>query len=134
VSYKVKPVASYEDLSRAKTTIQTEDVRDYSTPIHVHVLVCSVWPHIPPCSVPQVSTVIMINCGGTVDLMEFLEPPSTVTIYVFDNHRPYHLQNVREHNTQVIATWPFHLPSFNSSSGLVTLVMPISPRVFFFFF
>jgi cell division control protein 45 len=50
---------------------------------------------------PQIASIIMINCGGTVDLMEFLAPPPEVTVYVIDCHRPYHLENVREHNSQV---------------------------------
>jgi hypothetical protein len=49
----------------------------------------------------QISSVIMINCGGTIDIVDFLQPPPDATIYILDSHRPYHLNNVREHIQQV---------------------------------
>jgi cell division control protein 45 len=44
----------------------------------------------------------MINCGGTVNLTEFLELPRNVQVHVMDSHRPYHLRNVAEQNSQVV--------------------------------
>ena len=44
----------------------------------------------------------MINCGGTVDLKEFFNLDQSVSIYVLDSHRPYHLNNVRDTNEQVV--------------------------------
>lgn len=49
----------------------------------------------------QISSIVMINCGGGIDLMEFIQPEPHVTVYVLDSHRPYHLRNVQEHNRQV---------------------------------
>ena len=36
---------------------------------------------------------VMINCGATVDLVDFLEPPGDLVIFVADSHRPIHVCN-----------------------------------------
>lgn len=43
----------------------------------------------------------MIGCGGIVDLSEFLSVSEEITIYVFDNNRPFHLNNIFS-NAQVL--------------------------------
>ena len=37
--------------------------------------------------------VVMINCGATIDLVDFLEPPENLVIFVADSHRPIHVCN-----------------------------------------
>ena len=41
-----------------------------------------------------VKYVIMINCGGTIDLVEFFDPPEDVVIFVADSHRPTDVCNI----------------------------------------
>jgi len=41
-------------------------------------------------------SVVLINCGGTIDLAEFFSLNENTTIYVFDSHRPTHLNNLYE--------------------------------------
>ncbi|KAK2575020.1 hypothetical protein KPH14_008767 [Odynerus spinipes] len=42
----------------------------------------------------EVKNVIMINCGGTIDLIELLQPPESITFFIVDSHRPYDLCNI----------------------------------------
>jgi len=37
---------------------------------------------------------VLINCGATIDLCEFLDPPEDVVFYVLDNHRPVDVTNI----------------------------------------
>jgi cell division control protein 45 len=41
-----------------------------------------------------VKFVVMINCGGTFDIVDFFEPPEDVTIFVADSHRPTDVCNI----------------------------------------
>lgn len=41
----------------------------------------------------QYKQIIMLNCGGNMDLLEILQPPDDVVIYVADSHRPVDLVN-----------------------------------------
>lgn len=36
----------------------------------------------------------MINCGGTLDLVELLRPDESVVFFILDSHRPYDLTNI----------------------------------------
>ncbi|XP_076160041.1 cell division cycle protein 45 isoform X2 [Ptiloglossa arizonensis] len=42
----------------------------------------------------EVKNVILINCGGTLDLVELLQPAESVIFYILDSHRPYDLCNI----------------------------------------
>ena len=43
---------------------------------------------------------LVVNCGGTIDICEFLDPSDEVVFFVLDNHRPVDVTNI--HNeTQV---------------------------------
>ncbi|XP_012350397.1 cell division control protein 45 homolog isoform X2 [Apis florea] len=42
----------------------------------------------------DIKNVIFINCGGTLDLVDLLQPVESVIFYVLDSHRPYDLCNV----------------------------------------
>ena len=42
----------------------------------------------------SVKYVIMINCGGTIDIVDFFEPPEDVVIFVADSHRPTDVCNI----------------------------------------
>ena len=42
----------------------------------------------------------MLGCGGIVDLSEYLSLTHEVSVWVFDNNRPYNLRNIFT-NTQV---------------------------------
>ena len=36
----------------------------------------------------------MVNCGGTIDIVEFLDLPDDVTVFVADSHRPTDVCNI----------------------------------------
>ncbi|XP_063888720.1 cell division control protein 45 homolog isoform X2 [Scylla paramamosain] len=38
--------------------------------------------------------VLLVNCGGCVDLVEALQPPDDLVFFVADNHRPLHVCNI----------------------------------------
>jgi len=40
----------------------------------------------------------MINCGGTLDLVEILQPDESVVFFILDSHRPYDLCNIYSEN------------------------------------
>lgn len=42
----------------------------------------------------QVKFVVLVNCGGTVDIVELLEPEESVIFFLLDSHRPTDLCNV----------------------------------------
>uniref|UniRef100_A0A2P2I587 Cell division control protein 45 homolog n=1 Tax=Hirondellea gigas TaxID=1518452 RepID=A0A2P2I587_9CRUS len=42
----------------------------------------------------QVGCIILLNCGGALDLVEFLELPDNMTVFVADTHRPLHVCNI----------------------------------------
>ena len=42
----------------------------------------------------EIKNVIFINCGGTLDLVELLQPAESVIFYILDSHRPYDLCNI----------------------------------------
>ncbi|XP_018008865.1 cell division control protein 45 homolog [Hyalella azteca] len=42
----------------------------------------------------QISSIILINCGGTLDLVEFLELPPHIKVFLADTHRPLHVCNI----------------------------------------
>jgi len=45
-------------------------------------------------SCEQTDHVILINCGGTIDLVQTLEPTEEKVFYVADSHRPYDVCNI----------------------------------------
>ncbi|XP_063973356.1 cell division control protein 45 homolog isoform X1 [Diachasmimorpha longicaudata] len=42
----------------------------------------------------DVKYVVMINCGGIIDIVGHLEPPEHITFFVVDSHRPFDLCNI----------------------------------------
>ncbi|XP_058464632.1 cell division control protein 45 homolog [Malaya genurostris] len=42
----------------------------------------------------DVKFVLLINCGGCVDIVEVLQPQRDVIFFICDSHRPYHVCNV----------------------------------------
>ena len=53
------------------------------------------------CVFFQVRSIVLLNCGATVELQRFFEVPESTKIFVIDSHRPYHLANVKDSNEQV---------------------------------
>lgn len=37
---------------------------------------------------------VLINCGGTIDLVDLLEPDEEVVFFILDSHRPLDLCNI----------------------------------------
>ncbi|XP_012266561.1 cell division control protein 45 homolog [Athalia rosae] len=42
----------------------------------------------------EVKYVILVNCGGTLDIVELLQPKDEVIFFILDSHRPYDLCNI----------------------------------------
>ncbi|EDV23242.1 uncharacterized protein TRIADDRAFT_58320 [Trichoplax adhaerens] len=42
----------------------------------------------------QFKNIILINCGGNINIVEILQPEEDVKFYVIDSHRPFDLNNV----------------------------------------
>lgn len=42
----------------------------------------------------QIKSVVMIDCGATVDLAELLSLSPELIVYLLDSHRPYSLFNI----------------------------------------
>lgn len=42
----------------------------------------------------DVKFVLLVNCGGCIDLVELLQPEPDVVFFICDSHRPYHICNV----------------------------------------
>lgn len=42
----------------------------------------------------QFKHIVLINCGGNINILEFLQPEEDVIFYVIDSHRPLDLDNV----------------------------------------
>lgn len=59
---------------------------------------------LPKAEEGELHSVVCINCGAKEDMLSFFfgdeDIPDIVTIYIFDNHRPYDLYNV--HNQQIL--------------------------------
>lgn len=63
----------------------------------------------------QLKYVVLINCGGTVNLLESLQPEKGVVFFVCDSHRPLHLWNVYNETQVKLLMNPdddFDIPSY----------------------
>ncbi|CAG7837238.1 unnamed protein product [Allacma fusca] len=49
----------------------------------------------------QVKNIILVNCGGTIDVLALLDNPENVIIYIIDSHRPTHILNIYDDSQQV---------------------------------
>lgn len=45
-------------------------------------------------NIEGVKHVVLLNCGATVDICEFLDPDDDIIFYVLDNHRPVDVTNI----------------------------------------
>ncbi|EFN83930.1 CDC45-related protein [Harpegnathos saltator] len=64
----------------------------------------------------EIRNVIMINCGGTLDLVELLQPDESVVFFILDSHRPYDLCNIYSENQTCILGKPDEeneIPEYN---------------------
>lgn len=64
----------------------------------------------------QIKYIVMINCGGTLDLVELLEPDDSVVFFILDSHRPYDLCNIYSENQVCILGKPDEdneIPEYN---------------------
>ena len=43
---------------------------------------------------PQLHTIILIDCGASVDLSDFISFHPELTVFIFDSHRPISLTNI----------------------------------------
>ncbi|KAL7645415.1 UNVERIFIED_CONTAM: hypothetical protein RMT77_003801 [Armadillidium vulgare] len=42
----------------------------------------------------QIKVIIFVNCGGCIDIIDFLQPDKDVMLYIADNHRPLDVCNI----------------------------------------
>lgn len=64
----------------------------------------------------------MLGCGGIVDLSEYLSLSHDVSVWVFDNNRPYNLRNIFT-NTQVNMSYSLLFLFNRSLSSMMALFM-----------
>lgn len=69
----------------------------------------------------------MLGCGGIVDLSEYLSLTHEVSVWVFDNNRPYNLRNIFT-NTQVHNYLSCHYSTF-SKSRLQSSMMDLFKKI-----
>eukprot|EP01134_Creolimax_fragrantissima_P007045 CFRG7045T1 len=68
IPYEILPVAGYDDIAQAK-----EDLVNSNDALR---------------------SVIMLNCGSNIDVMEIFDDADHINFYIIDSHRPVHLSNV----------------------------------------
>ncbi|XP_058795784.1 cell division control protein 45 homolog isoform X2 [Phymastichus coffea] len=66
----------------------------------------------------EIAYVVMINCGGMLDIVDLLEPEEKVTFFILDSHRPYDLCNIySEKQVQILGEPPedekIQIPEYN---------------------
>lgn len=42
----------------------------------------------------EIKYVVLVNCGGTIDLVDILQPEEDVVFFVLDSHKPTDICNV----------------------------------------
>ena len=83
----------------------------------------------------QIEYVIMINCGGGIDLYELLKPDEKVLFFILDSHRPYDLNNIyNERQMRILgeATADDEIPNYTdifNDESVKTFIF----NLFFFF-
>lgn len=50
----------------------------------------------------ELRSVVMINCGAIVNVMDLLALPPQMKCYIFDSHRPIHLANIYDPSQQIV--------------------------------
>lgn len=50
----------------------------------------------------ELRSVVLINCGAIVNVMELLALPPHMRCYIFDSHRPIHLANIYDQSQQIV--------------------------------
>lgn len=47
---------------------------------------------------PSIQSLVLINCGGTIDIMQHIPAlvESSITVYIFDSHLPHHPSNIND--------------------------------------
>ena len=84
IPFKVEPVSSYGELEELNTNLFGSGSDPENT-----------------CYAGDLSTIVLIECGGTIDLGKILIPPTNLSIVVLDSHRPIALENLLG-NSQVL--------------------------------
>ncbi|XP_075212608.1 cell division cycle protein 45 [Lycorma delicatula] len=87
VNYDIDAICSCKIL---QWLFQSEDVMYTLVPVlGVTDLITAFHDHLQ-----DMKYVILVNCGGTVDLVDLIEPEEDVVIFVIDSHRPTDLCNI----------------------------------------
>jgi cell division control protein 45 len=61
----------------------------------------------------DVKNVILVNCGGCIDIVDVLQPEPDVVFYVCDSHRPYDVCNIySENQVQILGDRFDGIPNF----------------------
>lgn len=42
----------------------------------------------------EIKYVVLVNCGGTIDLVDILQPEEDVVFFILDSHKPSNVSNV----------------------------------------
>jgi cell division control protein 45 len=79
IPFKIEPISSYGELADLNANLFGENV----------------------AATDDLSAIVLIECGGTIDLGKILLPPTNLSIIVLDSHRPVALENLLG-NSQVL--------------------------------
>lgn len=55
----------------------------------------------------DVKYILLLNCGGCIDIVEFLQPEDDITFFICDSHRPLDVCNIYS-DGQVCFLFKFH--------------------------
>jgi len=76
VSYKVKPVMGYAEIQQAGESLIQGNM--------------------------ELRSIVMINCGGVVNMLKMIQFEPHHRVYIIDSHRPVHLSNIHAHPEELV--------------------------------
>jgi cell division control protein 45 len=55
----------------------------------------------------QIKYVVLVNCGGTIDIVDVLQPEEDVVFFVVDSHKPTDVCNIYNNGQVSQILWYF---------------------------
>lgn len=109
------------------TLLQTHNVRYDVSPVTGYAQLIAAATAVLDGKTEPVS-LVLVNCGGSVDVDELFDLPPDSIVHIFDSHRPYHLNNVYlDEGIYLLddgSTGPEDIPSFHTYKTLLNDGLP----------
>ena len=102
VSYSIIPVKNLDELVSGYKE-SCEQVIDSLTVIFI---IKCFWQFV---FISQANHIILINCGGTIDIVQALEPSEEKIFYIADSHRPYDVCNIYNDGQVIFNLLPYNI-------------------------